>query len=193
MKYPKLKKIKKLYFGNEDISRILGITPESAWVSAARYVKQGFLVRIKRNLYVLRERWDTLENEEKFMLANLAQVPSYISLMTAMAYYGITTQIQRDFVESIALKWTKEIKIGDSVFNYSKINKKLYFGFVKTKGFFIATPEKAFLDALYLGSLKRYSFDLSSVDFDKMNASKLKKIAGKFPVKTRGLLKEIYD
>ena len=85
---------------------------------------------------MLRERWDTLENEEKFMLANLAQVPSYISLMTAMAYYGITTQIQRDFVESIALKWTKEIKIGDSVFNYSKINKKLYFGFVKTKGFF---------------------------------------------------------
>ena len=39
MKYFKLRDIKKLYFGYEDIARILGISQNSAKISAHRYVK----------------------------------------------------------------------------------------------------------------------------------------------------------
>ncbi|MFC1480036.1 hypothetical protein ACFL5Y_01155 [Candidatus Omnitrophota bacterium] len=190
MKYAELKKIKKLYFGYEEISKVLGITLQSSKVTANRYVKQGFLVRIKRNLYVLKERWEALGKEEMFALSNLAQVPSYISLMTAMEYYEVTTQMQRNFIESVAIKRTKEIEIEKTVFNYSKINKKLYFGFSKEKGFFIASPEKAFLDALYLMSLKRYSFDLTSIDFGKLDISEMKTMAKRFPKKTQMILEE---
>ncbi len=42
------------------------------------------------------------------------------------------------------------VNIKGSIFNYSRIRPNLYFGFVKKDGFFIAGPEKAFLDALYL-------------------------------------------
>jgi predicted transcriptional regulator of viral defense system len=188
MKFVELNRINKLYFGYEEISRALGITLQSAMVSANRYVNQGLLVKIKRNIYVLSEKWKVLDREDKFTLANLVQVPSYISLMTALDYYEITTQLQRDFIESVAVKRTKEREVKNTIFNYTKISTNLYFGFKKEKGFFIATPEKAFLDALYLMSLGRYSFDIDSLDFSKLNGNEIRKSGKRFPAKTRKLL-----
>lgn len=190
MKYAELRGIKRLYFGYEGLSKALGISMDSARVSANRYLKQGFLVRLKRNLYVLKERWDALGIEEKFVLVNLVQVPSYISLMTALGYYEVTTQIQRNFVESVCLKRTKEVEIDSTVFNYTKIDKRLYSGFFRVKGFFIASPEKAFLDMLYLASLNRYRFDRASIDLAKFNKASLKAMAKIFPKKTQRMLEQ---
>jgi predicted transcriptional regulator of viral defense system len=189
MKFAELKQITKLHFGYEEIARMLGISIDAARVSACRYVKQGLLVRLKRNLYVLRDRWESLDREEMFRIANVLQVPSYVSLMTALDYYQITTQMQRDFCESIAVKRTREIEVDDTLFNFSRVNERLYFGFRRERGFFIATPEKALLDAFYLASLKKYRFDVTSIDPGKMNASALKKMARKFPGKTQDLLR----
>lgn len=185
MKYIKLRNIEKSYFGYEEIAKTLGISLVSARVSANRYVKQGLLLRVKRNLYVLKEKWEAMGRENKFILANLAQVPSYISLMTALDYYEITTQMQRSFIESVAIKRTKEISVEEAIFNYNKINENLYFGFLKKRGFFIASPEKAFLDAMYLASLKRYNIDVSSIDFTKLDKAILRKMIKKFPAKTQ--------
>ena len=191
MNYLKLREIKKLYFPYQELSNVLGITSRSAKVSASRYVKTGYLVRFKRNFYILKERWDALDKEGKFILANLIEVPSYISLMTALGYHEITTQIQRDFVESVSIYRTKEAEIETSAFSYTRINKKLYFSFEKKNGFFIATPEKAFLDALYLMSLNRYSFDMTSIDFDKLDKSKMGKMLRAFPDKTQTFFKSL--
>ncbi|MBW2049604.1 MAG: hypothetical protein JRJ09_13910 [Deltaproteobacteria bacterium] len=188
MKILQLRNIEKLYFGHEDIARALGITLQSAKVSANRYVRQGLLIRLKRNIYVLKDKWIRLDREQVFPLANIIQVPSYISLMTALDYYEITTQVQRDFIESVAVKRTKEVEIGQRFFNYTKINTDLYSGFSRTRGFFIATPEKAFLDALYLMSLGRYRFDIPSIDFSKLNLKKIEYLARLFPLKTKRLL-----
>jgi len=79
MKLNQLRRIQKLYFGYEELARVLGINPASARVAASRYVQQGLLVRIKRNLYVLRETWQAAGREDKLVIANLGQVPSYIS------------------------------------------------------------------------------------------------------------------
>lgn len=188
MNYPKLKGIKKTYFGYEDIARALGIRLKSARVSANRYVRGGFLVRVKRNIYVFKERWQAFSREEKFAIANLIQAPSYVSLMSALEYYEVTTEMQRDFIESIALKRTKKTDVEGAIFAYTKIDRRLYFGFSRDKGFFIATPEKAFLDAVYLLSLKRYNFDIASIDFRKLNIPKMKMMARSLPVKTRRML-----
>lgn len=190
MRYTKLSAITKLYFGYEEIAKALDIGLASARVSANRYVRQGYLIRIKRNLYVLRQRWAAFTREEKFVLANLAQVPSYISLMTALGYYEVTTQVQRNFTESMALKRTRSIEAAGDVFNYSKIDARLYFGFSRTSGFFVASAEKAFLDALYLSSLRRYNFDISSIDGNKLDKAALRAMALKYPLKTRRLLKK---
>jgi predicted transcriptional regulator of viral defense system len=190
MRYAELNRIRKLYFGYEEIARVLDISPGSARVSASRYVRQGLLVRLKRNLYVLKGRWKSLDREELFCLANLAQVPSYVSLMTALDYYQITTQMQRQFIESIAVKRTRETEIENVLFNFTKVNESLYFGFKREKGFFIATPEKALLDAYYLMSLARYRFDVTSIDPDKVDTTRLARMARRFPQKTRSLLEK---
>jgi len=183
MNYLKLKKISKYYFGYEELASVLGISLDAARVTASRYAKQGFLIRLKRNLYVLAERWDTYQNKILFQISNIIQTPSYISLMSALCYYEVSTQIQQEFVESISLNRTTNRNISGVEFSYFKIKKELYSNFVKTDNYFIATAEKAFIDALYLKYLGNYNFDISSIDFDKLNKNKLLKIVKKFPDK----------
>lgn len=190
MKAFELNKIGRLYFGFEDIARVRGISRASAKVTASRYTRQGLILRLKRNIYVLRQVWENAIQEDKFRLVNLGQSPSYISLMTALDYYEITTQLQQGFFESIAVKRTKEINVNGSTFRYSKIRKALYFGFRKEKGFFIATPEKALLDAFYLMSYGRYALDLSSLDVDRLDRQAIRILSRKFPLKTQTLLKK---
>ena len=190
MKLQELNRIKKRYFGYEEIARVFGISESSAKVTASRYFRQGLLLRIKRNVYVRRDVWNAAGLEERFLYANLGQVPSYISLTTALAYYEITTQVQRNFFESVAIKRTKEINLNGSVFRYTKVASNLYFGFKKEKDFFIATPEKALLDAFYLMSYGRYSLDISALDATKLDGNEVKRLSAGFPLKTRKMLKK---
>jgi len=188
MRLNELFQIKKLYFGHEELARILGITQDSARVAASRYVRQGLLVRIKKNLYVLKDTWKNASLEEKFQIANIVQVPSYISFVTALEYYALTTQVQRDFFESIALKRSKEILVQNTVFKYTKISRDLYFGFQRYKNFFIAKPEKALLDAFYMMSLGRYSLDLSAIELDRVDQEQLLDMSKLFPRQTQKVM-----
>jgi predicted transcriptional regulator of viral defense system len=190
MKALQLRNIEKLYFGYEEIARTLNISLSSARVAVSRYVKAGFLIRLKRNVYVLHEKWAAMSLEQKFAIANLIQVPSYVSLMTALNYYEITTQLQQDFIESVAVKRSNEIEIENTIFHYVKTKPELYFGFTRTQGFFIADPEKAFVDALYLQSLGRHSLDVSSIDFQRLNRAKVFKFAKSFPQRTQRLVEK---
>jgi len=52
----------------------------------------------------------------------------------------------------------------------------------------IAEPEKAFLDACYLASLKRYTFDMTSIDRGKLDRGKIKRMANSFPERTKMFL-----
>jgi predicted transcriptional regulator of viral defense system len=188
MKLKELNQISKPYFGYEEIARVLKINPSSAKVSAGRYVRQGSLLRVKNNMYLLKDSWNRAGIEEKFVIANLAQTPSYISLMTALSFYEATTQIQRNFIESIAVKKSNEIQAGKDILRYVRIKKDLYFGFKKEGNFFIASPEKALLDAFYLMSYGRYSLDISSLDQNKFDKKLIKKFSKKFPLKTINLI-----
>lgn len=188
MNLQKLNKISKPYFGYGEISRVLKINPGSAKVSAVRYVKQGLLERVKNNMYLLRDSWNRATVEEKFLIANIAQTPSYISLTTALSFYEATTQVQRNFIESIANKKSNEIKVGRDVLRYSRIKPDLYFGFRKQGDFFIASPEKALLDAFYLMSFGRYSLDISALDRNKFNMKQIEQLSLYFPFKTKNLL-----
>jgi predicted transcriptional regulator of viral defense system len=188
MKFLNLDTINKDYFGYEDIARTLGITLSAARVYAHRYVKNGIVVRAKRGIYILRKEWKHFSLEKKFEIANILQVPSYISLVTALDYYQITTQMQQAFIESIAQKRTKEIEIDGTIFNYTRINLDFYEGFSRQNNFFIASPEKALLDACYLVSLGRYKFDVSAIDVNKVDRNRLTKASKKFPAKTKNFM-----
>ncbi|MEA1939627.1 MAG: hypothetical protein U9N03_03075 [Candidatus Caldatribacteriota bacterium] len=183
MNYNKLKKIKQLYFTYQDIAKILSISEDSARVLCARYVKQKYLIRLKRNFYLLKEKWDNITMDQRFELSNLLQVPSYISLMTALSFYEYTTQVQQKFIESVSLYRTFTKEVEGVIFNYCKIKDKYYFNFIKKDNIFIASPEKALIDSLYLQYLGKYNLDLSSIDLEKINKRNYKNILEKYPSK----------
>lgn len=189
MKALQLNEIDKPFFGYRDISRVLNITPESARVSAHRYIQKGILVRVKPNIFVLADRWKNYSNENRFEVANILQVPSYISLTTALEYYGITTQIQRDYMESISIKRTTSKTVDNVIFRYTKLRENLYFAFEKRENFYIAKAEKAILDSFYLVSLGRYSLDIAAIDRSKIDGDKLDLLSAKFPDRTKKLLR----
>lgn len=189
MNITKLRKISKLYFGYEELSRTLGISTASARVTASRYVKMGLLVRIKRNLYMLKETWDASGPSEKFVLANLGQTPSYISLLTALDFHNVSTQMQQNYIESIVLQRTRTIDIEGTLFRYTKIAAPLYSGFARQDGFFVASPEKALVDAVYLVSFGRYALDFSSIDPEKINPHEIAKISKPYPCRTKTMLR----
>jgi predicted transcriptional regulator of viral defense system len=185
MSYSHLLKIEKPFFSPDDVAYALGIQPASAAVLCGRYVRKGLLVRLKRGLYARTEQLRNFSQQDLFRLANFLQVPSYISLTTALSYHGLTTQVQRAFYESISLKRTRKFEVSQFTFHYSKISLDLYKGFERVEGVFIALPEKALLDSFYLASLGRYSLDTSALDLTKVKREVLENLLLLFPSRVR--------
>ena len=190
MKILNLNTIDKTFFGFRDISSALGIAHESARVVAHRYVKNGMLIRIKPNIFVLAEKWNSFGTHEKFQTANLLQVPSYISLTTALEYYEISTQIQRNYIECIAIKRTFAKIINGLTIRFSRISEALYFGFDKKNNVYIARPEKALLDSVYLTSLGRYSLDIAAISDNKFDKKILAQMVAAYPLRTKNLMRK---
>jgi predicted transcriptional regulator of viral defense system len=178
-------------FTLEDVVQSLGIKTASARVFCSRYVRQDVFVRLKNGFYTTAWKWENLTRLDFFKIANILQVPSYISLMSALAYYEVTTQAQNNYQESICLKRSIVYNVREAVFNYVKVQDRYYSDFVKTDGIFIATKEKAFVDAAYLYSFGKYKFDIDSLDMKKLDIKKLKSILTIYPQKTKETAKRL--
>lgn len=108
MKFNEIIKSDKKFLNIEDISNLLNISLPSAKILASRYSKKGLLIRLKRNLYITYFNWQKLKLEDFFEIGNLLQIPSYISLTTALSYYGLTTQQTQNYIELIAQKRSRD-------------------------------------------------------------------------------------
>ncbi len=192
MKYPRLRELRGVdFFTTQDVASLLDIEPASARVLCTRYTERGLFIRLKNNLYVLKERWEQNSLQDFFRLSNILQVPSYISLMTALSFYEVTTQVQRDIFESVCVKRSERFEIEGITFNFYKLKRELYFDFLKKDNFFIATKEKAFLDACYLYSFGKYAFDIDAIDLKKLDMARLKKLLKGFPERTKKMVRTL--
>lgn len=108
-----------------------------------RLVKSGHIFPIKRGLYCFDK-----SNVDELQLAGKLYSPSYISLETALNYYGVIPDIPIA-VRSVTPITTKKIKTGLGDYYYLKIDSKLFFGFSQMP-YNIAYKEKALLDYFYL-------------------------------------------
>jgi predicted transcriptional regulator of viral defense system len=178
-------------FTIDDVAQRFGIQTASARVLCSRYVRQGVLVRLKNGFYTTSWKWENLSRNDFFKIANILQVPSYISLMSALAYYEVTTQAQNNYQESICLKRSIVYNVREAVFNYVKVQDRFYGDFVKMDDIFIATKEKAFIDAAYLYSFGKYRFDMDSLDMKKLDIKSLKNIVKIYPQKTKETVKKL--
>lgn len=136
-------------------------------------------------------RWDSNNLEDFFKISSILRVPSYISLLSALYYYGVSSQLPQGVFESITISQTKKYNIEDKVFKYYKVKKRFFSGFIKKDGYFIAEKEKAFVDMVYLYSFGKYSFDFYAIDIGKLDKKKIRMIIRNYPKKTVNVVRRI--
>ena len=105
----------------------------------------------------------------KYELATKIYTPSYVSLETALGASGVTFQLYGQiFVVSYT---TKEIECDGQKYSYKKIKDIILtnqIGIESRENYSIASPERAFLDVIYLN--KDYHFDnLSALNWEKVD------------------------
>lgn len=125
------------------------------------YVKKGELISLRNGLYAIDE------NYNKYELAGKLLKPSYISLETVLFNNGIIFQKNNSiFLISYA---SREVEVDGNSYYFRKIKDDILNNpaGIDLSVYSIATPERAFLDTIYLH--KDYYFDnLRSLNWKKI-------------------------
>ena len=175
MKYLDLKKnVEGNIFGMLDVVKLFPEEqPEAIRTQLYRLVKRGHLLSVKRGLYAFdKNKVDELE------LAGKLYSPSYISLETALNYYGIIPDIPIA-VRSVTPITTKKFQTTMGDYYYSKINSKLFFGYFQAP-YTIAHKEKALLDYFYIRKIRKVTQD-TRLELDNWNWKRYHEYATFFP------------
>lgn len=157
-------------------------------------LKEGQIVSLKRNYYTTRSYYDNHKTETNYLfyLANALLKPSYISLESALQYYGLYAEGINYTITSLTLKTPRSFQNRIARYTYNKISEKLFIDFTmlnNENGFLIALPHKAIFDFLYFKT-NRFSKNLHPdileelrIDTDSLSKSekiKLKNLLSKF-------------
>lgn len=127
------------------------------------FVKNKVLTNIERDKYYV-----TGKNIDTFEIANFLYQPSYVSLETAMNYWGVLSQFPYEITNITSRKSAKK-DFDSKNYSYSHINSKYFGMFIKKNNFLIALPEKALFDQLYLASKGIKNLNLDEYDLTKIN------------------------
>lgn len=117
-----------------------------------RWTEKNYLIKLRNGYYVFREYRNT-QNINLF-IANRIYKPSYISLHTALAFYGLIPEAVTQTIGVSTLKTnTFSNQLGN--FSYKTVKPEFFFGYqqlayLENRSILMATPEKALLDLLYL-------------------------------------------
>lgn len=163
-------------------------------------LKNGEILSLKRNYYVTRFFYEKSKTDTSYLfsLSNILLKPSYVSMESALQYYGLFAEAVNYVVTSVTLKLPREFKNRTGKYSYRKINRKLFNGFqiMEDKfNFTIALPHKAIFDYLYYHTnrfiknvhpdlLEELRIDTDSISQDEKK--KLEKLIEQFtPIKIR--------
>ncbi|MDD4358789.1 MAG: hypothetical protein PHY30_03160, partial [Candidatus Pacebacteria bacterium] len=143
-----------------DIALIWGETNTLNLLAKIKYyAKQGSLIRLSRGIFAKNREYDLKE------LAASIYTPSYISFETVLREAGIIFQHHEATFVAGPYPMTKKIDGHTIIFRKLK-DSILFNGLgIKKNGYSIATPERAFLDMIYL-SPKFYFDNLRSINWE---------------------------
>lgn len=134
-----------LYAGADD--------PRQVQRQLADWVRSGKVVQLRRGLYTLAQPYQ-VETPHSYTIANYLTRGSYVSLHVALSHYDLIPE-HVAVVTSVTTgrpgMWQNQY----GYFSYQHIQPALFFGFqyrqvTKTQWAYMATPEKALLDLIYL-------------------------------------------
>lgn len=157
----KLYQIPKTVLTTQDIALVWEENDQTKLNSKiAYYVNKGTLTRLTRGVFSKGKIFEARE------LATSIYAPSYISFETVLRDAGIIFQHYDTIF--VAGKWTRTLIINKITFTFRKLKDSVLFnptGIIMKDNYSIATPERAFLDMIYL--FPKYSFDnLEPINWD---------------------------
>ncbi|MBM3282836.1 hypothetical protein FJY90_01155 [Candidatus Gottesmanbacteria bacterium] len=172
-----IKKMQKMgisLFTLADFARLFGLNNQTTvYKKAQRLEKAGIVKRLTKGKYIF-----LFKKPNEYLTANFLYRPSYISLESALSFYGITTGFPYK-IFSMTTKKPRTIIIEEQEYQYSQISRNLFWGFEKKEEFLIADKEKALIDFLYLSFKGLRHPNLDEVDLSIIDKKRLREYLGK--------------
>jgi predicted transcriptional regulator of viral defense system len=148
-----------------------------------RWVVAGRIVRLTKGLYVLAEPYRKVR-PEPFAIAAAIKSPSYVSLESALSWHGLIPEFVATVTSvTTARPQTYQTPLGR--FEFRHVARRLFWGYVEVELLqgqraFVARPEKALLDLVYLtagGDRKEFLDELRLQNLDKLSIEALESFA----------------
>jgi hypothetical protein len=166
MRYEKFRlRVHNLPLINLAMLKLAGMYDHNLKMQIMRWSRQGKLIKLRRNMYLLRAEDRKLQTSRLYIAAEIYK-PSYIGTEYALSFYGLIPERVND-ITCITTKKTMSFKNKTGNFYYQHIQAKCFTGFIEQKdeaglSFFMARPEKAVVDFIYL-NLHRFRDNFKSV------------------------------
>lgn len=156
-----------------------------------RWVKRGLLIKLRQGLYSFPEYLE--QPSYALFFANRIYRPSYISLHTALSFYGIIPEAVVQ-ISSVSTLKTYSFINDFGEYSYNTIKEDKFFGYeLKAlkdgRSFQIASPEKAIVDLLYVYPFYKSEQDFLDLRFDEdflktdLSIDKLRDYSSRFATK----------
>jgi predicted transcriptional regulator of viral defense system len=147
------------------LSDIRKVFQDFQLIQLLQWQKKGYIRKVIKGFYVFSDT--EISSAALRHIANKIYAPSYISLETALSFYGIIPETVYQ-ITSISTKKTKEfVSFDNHTFSYRSIKPDLFFDYYQIEDrnspYFIAHPNKAIFDFLYLN--RQY---VNDVDFEEL-------------------------
>lgn len=187
------------------INQVYAWEPEFDRNNFVNWTRKGYLIRLRKGIYTFPE-YKSVPDMAAFF-ANKIYSPSYISLHSALSFYGLIPESIIQITSVTSLK-TASFKNSLGEYMYKSIRNKLMFGYIPlplTKGrtAFYATREKALLDLLYLYPFYKTERELIDLRLDEdilhddFDLKEWETLGARFTCKAlekrMQLLKKVYD
>jgi len=151
-----------------------------------RWVKDGKIIRLHKGLYTLAEPYKKVTSEP-FSIANSLKQASYVSLHSALSWYAMIPEFV-PAVTSITTGRPQTIETPLGRFEFRHVSKKYFWGYQQIElkfgqTAFIAHPEKALLDLIYLtggGDEIEFVEELRLQNFEQINRAVLCEFVERF-------------
>lgn len=152
-----------------NINQVLAWKQDFDRNNITRWAKKGYIVRLKQGYYAFPEY--KKKPEFTFYFANRIYKPSYISLHTALSFYGMIPEAIIQVTSVSSLK-TISFKNDFGEYSYNCVKDSLMFGYdfkqmADNRTIQFASPEKALLDLLYLYPFYDNESELENLRLDE--------------------------
>ncbi|MCH8215255.1 MAG: type IV toxin-antitoxin system AbiEi family antitoxin domain-containing protein [Planctomycetes bacterium] len=149
----------------------------------SRWAKAGKLLQLKRGLYVLAEPYRRV-NPHPFVLANEIKRASYVSLHSALWHFGLIPE-HVPTVTSVTTQRPERLETPLGRFVFRHIKRDWFYGcewveLGSGQSAFVATPEKALLDLVYLtpeADTPGFFAELRLQNIDKLDLNTLRQLS----------------